>query len=329
MADGDRTDKRLANVFDGMKLRRLLGGVLGGIGSVTVANRYLAGQAGSLQPPLDGNEATYRWRGIDVEYVEDGDPDDRDVLLLHGIHAAASAREFDQIFDLLADDYHVIAPDLPGFGRSDRPDVSYTADLYVDFLRAFARDRTDDAICVASSLTGSYAAIVQRDETPFSRLELVCPTAETRSSWGRGVGRLLRLPVLGTGLFNLMVSRAALRRFNERDAYSSPASYTEDELEYEWRTAHQPGARFAPAAFIGGQLDPDVDLGSVLAAIDVPITLIWGRDAQITPVSEGRELAERGDTKLIVFEEARLLPHAEHPGPFLEAFLDELVPVEQ
>jgi pimeloyl-ACP methyl ester carboxylesterase len=311
-----------------MKLRTVLGGMLGGIGFAAVANRYLAGQAGSLQPPLSGNEATYRWRGIDVEYVEDGHPDDQDVLLLHGIHAAASSKEFDQIFDLLADDYHVIAPDLPGFGRSDRPDVAYSAELYTDFVGEFARDRTDDAICVASSLTASYAAIVQRDEAPFSRLELVCPTAETRAGWG-GVGGLLRLPVVGTGLYNLLVSRAALRRFNERDAYYSPASYTEDELEYEWRTAHQPGARFPVAAFVGGQLDPDVNLGDVLAAVDVPITLIWGRDARITPVSEGRELAERADTKLIVFEEARLLPHAEHPGPFLEAFLDELAPVEQ
>lgn len=312
-----------------MKLRTAVRGVLGGIGFAAVANRYLAGQAGNLQSPLDGDEATYRWRGIDVAYVEDGDPDDQDVLLLHGIHAAASSDEFDQIFDLLADDYHVIAPDLPGFGRSDRPDVAYSAKLYTDFVRDFARDRTDDAICLASSLTASYAAIVQRDDGLFSRLELVCPTAETRSGWGRRVGRLLRLPVVGTALFNLMVSRPALRRFNERDAYYSPASYTEDELDYEWRTAHQPGARFAPAAFVSGNLDPDVDLAAVLSAIDVPVTLIWGRDARITPVEEGRELAERGDTKLVVFEEAKLVPHAEHPGPFLEAFLDELAPVEQ
>lgn len=294
---------------------------------MAAANRYLGGQAGTLQPPLDGNEGTYRWRGIDVEYVEDGDPDDRDVLLLHGVHAAASSKEFDQIFDLLAEDYHVIAPDLPGFGRSDRPDVDYSADLYVDFVRDFARDRTDDAICIASSLSGAYAAIVQRDEGLFSRLELICPTAETRSDWG-SVGNLLRVPVVGTALFNLLVSRAALRRFNERDAYYSPTSYTEDELQYEWRSAHQSGARFPVAAFLSGRLDPDVDLGTVLAAVDVPTTLVWGRDARITPVSEGQRLAERGDTKLIVFEEARLLPHAEHPGPFLEAILDELAAVE-
>ena len=312
-----------------MKLRTAVGGLLAGLGIVGATNRLLTSQAGSLQPPLDGTDGSYRWRGFEISYVEDGNPDDPDVLLLHGIHAAASAKEFDQIFDLLAQDYHVIAPDLPGFGRSDRPDVAYSADLYIDFIRDFTHDRAENPICIASSLTAAYAAIVQRNDESFSRLELICPTDETRSNWATQVGRFLRLPVVGTGLFYLLVSRAGLQRFNERDAYYSTASYTEAELEYEWRTAHQPGARFAPAAFVSGELDPDIDLGSVLAAIDVPVTLIWGRDARTAPISEGEELAERGDTKLIVFEETRLLPHAEHPGPFLEAVLDELAPVEQ
>lgn len=312
-----------------MKLRRALGGLLGGIGLAAAANRYLAGQAGRLRPPLEGNEGTYRWRGMNVGYVEDGDPDDQDVLLLHGIHAAASGREFEQVFDLLAEEYHVIAPDLPGFGRSDRPDVAYSADLYVDFVRDFARDLTEDAVCIASSLSASYAAIVQREDRLFSRLVFICPTAETREVRGGRVGRMLRWPVVGTAAFNTLVSRPSLRRFNEREAYYSPSSYTEDELEYEWRTAHQPGARYAPAAFLEGDLDPDVDLGTVLAAVDVPVTLVWGRAATITPVSEGKRMADLADAKLIVFEQARLLPHAEHPGPFLDAILDELAELAQ
>ncbi|PSQ46579.1 alpha/beta hydrolase, partial [Halobacteriales archaeon SW_6_65_15] len=42
----------------------------------------------------------------------------------------------------------------------------------------------------------------------------------------------------------------------------------------------------------------------------------------------GEELAERADAKLVVFDDAKLLPHAEHPGPFLEVLLDELTEEE-
>lgn len=297
---------------------------LGGVGAASLVNRTLTASAGDLLPALDGRQKTYRWRGFDVAYTEAGDPDDPDVLLLHGVHAAASAQEFSQIFDMLAEDHHVIAPDLPGFGRSDRPPLSYSASLYTSFVVDFAEDRTENADCVASSLSGSYATLAQRQANPFSSLVLICPTADTSAGRRPAVRTLFRAPLVGTLLFNLLTSRPSLRWFSTRNSYYSPTSVTEHEIDYLWRTSHQPNARYAPASFLAGFLDPDVDLGEELAAVDVPITLFWGRETLVTPLSEGKDLAERADARLVVIDEARLLPHAEHPGPFLEILLDEL-----
>ncbi|WP_458185495.1 alpha/beta fold hydrolase [Haladaptatus sp. NG-WS-4] len=310
-----------------MKLRRLATATAGGLGITALANRTLKRRAESLDPPLDGHQGTYRWRGFDVAFTEAGDPEDPDVLLLHGVHAAASNREFAQIFEHLSKRYHVVAPDLPGFGRSSRPPVDYSARLYTAFVVDFAEDMTNDAICLASSLTGAYATLAQTETGTFSRLELICPTADTgpRRRWLRA---LVRSPVVGTALFNALASKRSIRRFNERDGYFSEASYTERDVEFEWQTAHQPGARFAPAAFVSGYLDPDVDLGDELAKVDVPVTLVWGREAKVTPLDDGQKLADEGDTRLVVFDEARLLPHVEHPGPFLEVLFDELTPLE-
>ncbi|USZ68194.1 alpha/beta hydrolase [Halorussus salilacus] len=306
-----------------MKLTRAVAATVGGLGAAALANRLLAWKAGDLDPALDGRQGTYRWRGFDVSYTEAGDPEDPDVLLLHGVHAAASSKEFDQMFDQLAQTHHVFAPDLPGFGRSDRPPLTYSAALYTAFVSDFAEDLTDDAACVASSLTGAYAVLAQRQSEPFSRLVLVCPTAETgpRRTWVRS---LFRSPLVGRALFNALASKRSLHFFDNRDAYSSEASYTERDVDYQWETAHQKGARYAPASFVSGYLDPDVDLGEELAAVEVPVTIVWGRDATVTPLGEGEKLAEAADTKLVVFDEARLLPHAEHPGPFLDVLLDEL-----
>jgi pimeloyl-ACP methyl ester carboxylesterase len=303
-----------------MRLRTLLCGLAAGAAGTALANRTLAGRAGALPPALVGTQHTYRWRGFDVEYTEAGDPADPDVVLFHSIHAAGTSQEFDGIFEALAEEYHVLAPDLPGFGRSSRPGVTYTAALYEEFLADFGAERTENAVCIATSLTGAYAARVAED-AGFSGLVLIAPTTDTGSRKPL-LRALFRSPVVGEGLFNLLASKPSVRLFDRWEAYADGAP--EGTVDYQWRSAHREGARFAPASFIGGYLTPDYDAAEALADLDVPVTLVWGRDATRNPLSEGRRLARAADAKLVAVGNAKLLPHAEHPERFLDAVGDDL-----
>lgn len=66
--------------------------------------------------------------GLNVFYREAGDPSDPTLLLLHGF--PTSSLMFRDLMPLLADSYHLVAPDLPGFGFSDVPDRnSFTYDF--------------------------------------------------------------------------------------------------------------------------------------------------------------------------------------------------------
>jgi pimeloyl-ACP methyl ester carboxylesterase len=300
-----------------MKLRNLVAGAVGAAGATAAANRLLASRAGELDPFLEGEHGTYRWRGFDVAYTEAGDPEDPDLLLFHGINAAASSHEFYRVFSDLAEGYHVIAPDLPGFGGSDRPPLLYSASLYETFVADAVADLADEPVVVGSSLTGSYVATAAR-EADVERLVLVCPTDTSmggRRTWLRS---LVRSPVLGEAVYNLIVSKPSLRHFHEDHGYYDMDNLTDEVVDYEWATGHQPGARFAPASFISGFLDPEADLGETLAELDAETTLVWGRDADITPLSEGERLAERAGARLVVFDDALLLPHVEHPGEFVD-----------
>lgn len=298
-----------------MKLRNALVGVAAGLGAVAATNRVL--RVEELDPPLGREQETYQWRGFDITYTEAGDPNNPDLLLLHGVNAAASSHEFHRVVDDLAEEYHVLAPDLPGFGCSDRAPLMYSGALYVAFVEDVIRDLTEDATVVASSLTGAYAAVATKS-VDTSELVLVCPTATTmpwRRVWLRS---LLRSPLVGEALFNLLVSRPSIRRNLADHGFADPANVTDEWVDYDWRTAHLPGARFAPASFVAGFLDLDVDLGETLAGLDMPVTLLWGGEVETTPVSTGQELAEAGNVWLIVFDDADLLPHAEFPGEFVD-----------
>ncbi|QGW65088.1 alpha/beta fold hydrolase [Lysobacter soli] len=76
--------------------------------------------------------------GVGIFYREAGQSDAPTVVLLHGF--PTSSRQFDALIPLLAPYYHVIAPDYPGFGRSEAPPPSsyeYTFDRLSRTIQCF------------------------------------------------------------------------------------------------------------------------------------------------------------------------------------------------
>ncbi|WP_202843056.1 alpha/beta fold hydrolase [Luteimonas saliphila] len=81
---------------------------------------------------------TFEVRGVEVFYREAGSPQAPTVLLLHGF--AASSYMFRDLIPQLAQRYHVVAPDLPGFGQTRvQPGVEfhYTFDQLTAVVDAF------------------------------------------------------------------------------------------------------------------------------------------------------------------------------------------------
>lgn len=72
--------------------------------------------------------------GVKVFYREVGLSDAPKLLLLHGF--PSSSHMFRDLIPLLADRYHIIAPDLPGFGQSDNPKVN-SFDSIADTIERF------------------------------------------------------------------------------------------------------------------------------------------------------------------------------------------------
>jgi len=78
--------------------------------------------------------------GLNVFYREAGHETAPKLVLLHGF--PASSHQYRNLIPALADDFHVIAPDYPGFGNSDMPDpktFAYTFDKTSEIVEAFLK----------------------------------------------------------------------------------------------------------------------------------------------------------------------------------------------
>lgn len=94
------------------------------------------GKDGSVEHPT--SYRAVRIDGLSIFYREAGPKDAPTLLLLHGL--PSSSWMFEPLFARLADRYHLVAPDYPGFGHSDWPDpkqFAYTFDHIAEIMNHF------------------------------------------------------------------------------------------------------------------------------------------------------------------------------------------------
>jgi pimeloyl-ACP methyl ester carboxylesterase len=78
--------------------------------------------------------------GLSIFYRESGDPANPKMVLLHGF--PSSSHQYRNLMSALADHFHVVAPDYPGFGNSDLPspdEFNYTFDRLSEIIEDFLK----------------------------------------------------------------------------------------------------------------------------------------------------------------------------------------------
>ena len=99
-------------------------------------------------PAISPGTITYQTLSVDglnIAYREAGNPGHPKLVLLHGW--PASSHQYRNLIPALADRFHVISPDYPGFGNSDFPDpakFSYTFDKLAEVVEHFLQQKGFD-----------------------------------------------------------------------------------------------------------------------------------------------------------------------------------------
>ena len=257
----------------------------------------------------------------------------RPMLLVHSINAAASAYEVKPVYDYFTRSRRGYAPDLPGFGLSDRSDRDYTVRLYTDaihdMLDVIGEEYDGPVDVFALSLSAEFAAraAVERPER-FATLTLVTPTGFRRGSSrlraAEGETREMGLmkSILGVrslrrGLFGLLTKPGTIRYFLKRTYGSS--DFDEGLAAYDDLTAQQPGAQHAPAAFLSGSLFSR-DIRNVYEKLAMPVWVPHGTKGDFKDFSDAAWTVERDNWTLLPFDSGAL-PHFEQSELFCESYV--------
>jgi pimeloyl-ACP methyl ester carboxylesterase len=228
-------------------------------------------------------------RGARVRFVEMGDGPP--LVLVHG--CLSSRLVWDDVIARLATSYRVIAPDLPGFGQSEKPSAAkyaYSptafAESLIDVIAAAGLGRV--SICghglggsIALTMAACHAAVVDK-------LVLVDPLVYPPRT--DVLSRFATVPLLGPFAFKQIYGRTFFRTHFRDRVYAPDASINWERIDHLFDVFNEPAAREAAWATMRAAQDTR-PLVALLPRVDAPTLIVWGRFDRTLPVSDGRRLA--------------------------------------
>lgn len=255
-----------------------------------------------MVPAVHATDVTTR--GARIRFVEAGDGPP--LVLLHD--ALASHETFLATMQYLAGSFRVIAPDLPGFGGSEKPDpgaYAYGYDAFAesifDLVAALGLGRVH--VCGHAMGGGVALALAARHSAVVHKLvlvdALVFPAAEHL------LDRAGRVPVVGGLLWRQLVGSALFRGYLD----SSVTTH----LDAFFTAFNAPAARQAAHATIVAKADTR-PLVARLPRVTAEALVVWGRDDRLAPVEHGRRLARELKARFEVLECGRCPPDEDPSG---------------
>jgi pimeloyl-ACP methyl ester carboxylesterase len=253
------------------------------------------------------------------------------VVLLHGGGIDSSGFTYGRIIGPLAEGRRVFAPDWPGYGRSDKPDLDYTMGFYVDFLEHLmdALDLGKASIVGISMGGGAALGFALRSAQRVDKLVLVDSYGlGSDVPWGRLGYLMVRAPLIDKLTYALLRRSRAMVRWSLYGLVHDRRTVTEGMVGETARLLEDPEAGRAWSSFQKNEVGWGglrTDFSGRLGALTVPTLLVHGAQDRAVPVGWARRAQERIPAcELRVFPACGHLPPRERPEEFyrsVERFL--------
>jgi pimeloyl-ACP methyl ester carboxylesterase len=266
--------------------------------------------------------------GLHVHAYVAGPQEAKALVLVHGLGDEADT--WRHVIPPLARTHRVVALDLPGFGRSDKPDRAYSLPLLqgslIELMDALGIDR---ATLVGNSL-GALISHLAALEAPsrVDSLVLVDGGLMPVRQIINAAMTLLLLPRVGEWFYTRLRKDPQAAYDSLQPNYADLNALPAEDRDFLFQRVNErvwsDGQRRAFFSVLRsarswlGQNQRELLLR--LERLDLPTLVVWGEEDRVIPLRSGRSLLDRQPAaRLITIPGAGHLPHQERPTAFLEA----------
>ena len=233
------------------------------------------------------------------------------LVLIHGV--GGDADEWAFCFEALSASHRVIALDLLGFGRSDKPFITYSIEVFVEVVDAFLHNLNIQRPSLLGVSLGAWIAAAFALQFPERVEKLVL--VDAAGVWGNTT----ELPV------DLHVSsRRHAREVFELLLYDkSLATDALVDLAYEQHLARGDG--YTVHRVLQNLREGREFLDNRIAGISTPTLIVWGEEDVLIPIATGRLMHRLiRNSRLEVIPQCGHLPAFEKPAEFVRRVLEFL-----
>jgi 2-hydroxy-6-oxonona-2,4-dienedioate hydrolase len=249
---------------------------------------------GSKQPAYIENFVRVSGHRMRFVHAGSGFP----LVLVHGFGLGTTGElAWAKVIPGLAERFHVYAPDLLGFGASDKPQIRYSPQAHVNQLLAFMDTLCLDRVLLMGNSVGGYVATKCALDYP-DRVLGVCAIASSTMCKAMGIDGP-DTPGLAT-MRNFKGTEEAMRAFL-REVFHDPQSITDDMVAQRLANANDPQVIAANKIFQEharsvAQNPKEWQRFSLVHRLPeskMPMTVIWGLQDRFAPVDMGYDLERR------------------------------------
>ena len=249
--------------------------------------------------------------GAKINYVEAGDATKPNVILLHGL--GGSIGNWQTNIAAIAQNYHVIALDQIGFGKSDKPFLKYRVGTYVDFLDKFMAELKIEKASLVGNSMGGWVAGFMAIKYPNRVEKIVLADA----------AGLIPASFSEAQVYQLNNSTRDEIRANLKLIFANPALQNNEALVDQFMTARV-------ASNDGGTINSLIEsikrkedfLNDRLGEIKKPTLIIWGRQDGLLPVADATAFNKGiAKSELVIFDGCGHVPQFEKAADFNKAVL--------
>lgn len=311
-----------------MKKRYLLAGVSGIVAGAVATKLLTRPRDVNWRDSLDFiYNAEYSWftrvDGAHIHYQEAGDEDAPPVILIHGF-ISSNLIWSNTLKPLANAGFRAIAPDLPGYGYSDKPrDARYTIDEQARMVtRLMDRLGIQAATIIGASYGGAVAAMLALDYPErVAKLILVGAVSNDKAK-KKLLLRISRFPIIGDIVTPLFLGSRWILRKRMQNMYRRMGKPINERMvasrHHLLETANTHRAMIRTARnWSANRIEREASL------IRQPTMLVWGDEDNHIPLGNAIRLRDiLPNARLIVFRTCGHLPPAEYPEKFVEVVAD-------